>query len=211
MDEPRIVPAESLIMQGLVERFQQVFNCVCAFGNTFDRIKVLEKLLEGKKVKYPYAFLNMQSLSQNTDSYATNVMARSGVEAYVMDSENAMYKVRLIPASFEIEVVFTSNEFFGNSQRSIMEFTRRWLFARRNGYLNFNVNYGSNLALRISNTLSESISMPTMENKTERQSDYDLTTSLVIHGYVSEPKLSQVGIVTDFQVNNTLTGEIWEF
>lgn len=211
MSENRITPIETLILQGLVDRFQQVFNCVCAYGNTFDRIKIIEKLLEGKDVKYPYAFLNIQTLSHNIDSYATNVMARTGLESYVLDSNNAMYKVRLMPTAFEVEVIFISNEFFGNSQRSILEFTRRWLFARRNGYLKFNVNYGANLTLRISAALSESITLPTQDNKTERQSDYELTTSLTVQGYTSEPKLVQSGIVTDFQVNNALTGEVWEF
>jgi len=189
-----LVPVEKFVLDGLASRCQQTFDCPVAYGNAADKMKILEKLFGGRKVEYPFIFINVQRLGRNQESYATNRMARTGMYCLVEDDSRVTHRVRLLPSNFEVEIVYVTNQISGTSQKSGLEFQRRWLFASRNGWLKFNINYGQ-LKLRIGATLGESVDTPQLENKTEQETKYEFIGTATVHGYVSEPMLGQSGIV----------------
>ncbi len=198
-----IQPIEDFVFEGLARRMSQVFGCRCIHTNANDKTKAIARLFEGKQVTYPYMFIVLQSLSQNTDSYTTNRLARRGVSIHSSDSQS--HTVRMLPTNFEFEIEYVTNKFKSLEQGSVLSFSRRWLFARRCGYLKFNIKYGR-LALWISSTLGDTVAIPSLENKVETETAYKSTVNLTVHGYISEPELGTQGIVQDLRVNEVLVG-----
>jgi len=193
-----IQPIENFVFEGLSKRMQQVFGCICIHTNANDKTKALARVFEGRPVVYPYMFIVLQSLSQNTDSYTTNRLARRGL--VIQTSEGQSQTVRMLPANFEFEIEYVTNKFQSLEQGSVLAFTRRWLFARRCGYLKFNIKYGR-LALWIASTLGDTVTVPTLENKVEAETAYKSTVNLTVHGYLSEPELGTQGVVQDVRLN----------
>ena len=193
-----IQPIENSVLAGFIDRFQQVFDCPVTYTTAADKAQSLKKLLGGKELKYPYAFITPQNLSSNPDSYSSGRLARQGV--IIAYNANVAQRVRLLPTNFELEIEFITNKYQSVEQGSVLSYIRRWLFARRGGYLKFNINYGR-LSMPISVTVTDSPSIPPRENVTENDSSYKITANVTIHGYVSEPLLGTVGIIQDVVVN----------
>lgn len=196
-----ITPIEQFVFDGIVKRMQQTFNCQTIFTTANDKTKTLARLREGSGVQYPYIFLTITSFARNAESYATNRLARKGVMAIVGEEQGLT--VRLLPANFEIDVEFITNKYDGIEQGSVKAFARRWLFAQRCGYLKFNIMYGR-LQVPIAVTMSESVPITPLENKVETESAYKITTTLTIHGWLSEPALGTEGIVTNLIVDEVM-------
>lgn len=119
-------------------------------------------------------------------------------------NENQGQAVRVLPTNFDFEVEFVTNKFLGG-QGSVMGFQKRWLFARRAGWLKFNVDYGR-LQFPISLTLSEQVQTPQGENKVEAESKYLVTSTLTVHGYTSEEMLATQGVVTTVEMHMAVAG-----
>ncbi len=198
-----IQPIENFVFEGLLKRMQQVFGCICIHTNANDKTKALARVFEGRPVVYPYMFLVVKTLSQNKESYTTNRLARRGVS--ISNAEGQSQTVRILPTNFEFEVEYVTNKFQGLEQGSVLAFSRRWLFAQRCGYLKFNIKYGR-LVLWISATPSDSIEIPTLENKVETETAYKSTANLTVHGYVSEPELGSQGVTQELQINEVIVG-----
>jgi hypothetical protein len=187
------------------KRFQQVFNCKCAFINTFDKTKVLERIFgEGEPLTYPYAYFEIQTFGANKDWYSTQRFVRKGLIVNV-DSDSTVQKVRVLPANFDINITYVTNKFESVEQGSVTAFARRWLLAYRAGYLKSTINYGR-LAFNIGATLSETVQIPSLENIVESETSYKLTTNITLHGYVSEPMLAIGGKVNTINVQSGITG-----
>lgn len=199
----KVKPIEDFVFEGLSKRIQQVFQCICIHTSSNDKTKALERVFEGRSVQYPYIFMIVQTLGPNTESYATNRMARRGLLTTVHDG--FAQAVRMMPANFEIQIEYVTNKFQSVEQGSVIAFARRWLFARRCGYLKFNIKYGR-LALWISSTLNDSVTIPELGNKVETESAYTATVNLTVHGYISEPDLGTQGIVQELVVNEVFVG-----
>lgn len=197
-----IKPVESFVFEGLVSRMQQTFACQTVFTTANDKTRTLARLREGSGVQYPYIFMMISSFARNPESYATNRLARRGVMNVVEEQQGLT--VRLIPVNFEVEVEFITNKFEAVEQGAVTSFARRWLFAQRCGYLKFNIMYGR-LQLPISVTMSDSVPIPPLENKVEQESAYKITTTLTVHGWISEPSLGTEGIVNTLVVDEVLT------
>lgn len=197
----KINPISDDVFRNVTERLQQVFNCIVIPSTSNDRIKVLERFLGGKKPKYPYIFVTLQTVSNNPESYVSSRMARRGLTT-VMDAGSG-YNVRLVPANYEFQIDFVTNLFQGLDVDNVMAFSSRWLMARRCGWLKFNINYGR-LQFLIGVTLSDSVSIPVLENKAETEAAYTVTTTMTVHAYVSEPQLKEQALITDVEVNGVL-------
>lgn len=216
MDRKTIQPIENGLLSGIVSRCQETFQCLAVYGNTKDRIRVVERMRSGKKVEYPYLYLRIASVNENPEGFKSHLLSRYGLIAYVEDAENVAQRVRLIPTNFVIEATYVTNAFNDTDQKSVLEFSRRWMFARRNGYLKFNIKYGNMLNIRIGVTMDESVSIPDMENKTETASEVEVTAQFTMHGYVSEPYLNPVGIIQKVDISQQITTnpnaiEFWPF
>lgn len=185
----------------LTERLQQVFNTIVIPSTSTDRIKILERYLGGRKPEYPYLFLSLQSIASNPESYVSSRMARRGLTA-TMDAGNG-FNVRVLPANYEFQIDFVTNSFQGIDMDNVMAFNSRWLMARRCGWLKFNINYGR-LQFLIGVTMSDSLSVPTLENRADTEAAYTVTASLTVHAYVSEPVLKEQTLITSIEVNGVL-------
>lgn len=199
-----IQPVEDFVFEGLSKKIQQVFNCICIITTANDKTKVLARVLEGKKVEYPYIFIVPQSLGANTESYNANFLGRRGLITTI-DGDVAR-TVRIMPANFDVELEFVTNKYQSLEQGSMLAFARRWLFARRFGYLKFNVRYGR-LNLAIAPTLADVVTLPQLDNKVEAEASYKATTTLTVHGYISEPELGTQGIIEELKVQTFLNAD----
>jgi hypothetical protein len=138
-------------------------------------------------------------MSANTETYNAHPLGRRGI-VFNVSSESSYQTVRVLPTNFEIEINYVTNKFQSVEQGSVQAFVRRWLLARRFGYLKTVVPYG-NRRFGIGMTLNDSVPIPQRENVTETETKYDVVTTAVIHGYVSEPVVSEIGKVNKVNVN----------
>ncbi len=181
-----------MIFEGLASRFQQTFNCPVAFINQTDKTAILQRIFgQGKQVTYPYAWMVLQSVNLATNTYNSHSMGRRGL-TFSVPSEDRYQTVKVVPVNFEFEVFYTTNQFESVDQGSTVSFIRRWALARRFGYLKSTVKYG-NLRFGINTTLAEQLTVPVRENITENETKYEMQAQLTVHGYISEPVVSQVG------------------
>lgn len=207
MSEPRLRPVEELILAGVAERFQQVFNCLCAITNTYEKIKAVQQLFDGRPVQYPYALISVRSVEQNVNSYQTNYISRRGLQAVIHDSLDAAYTVRLMPTIIDLEIEFHTDQFDLGLDRSALSYAKSWLFARRLGYMKFNAEYGR-LVLGISADLDSNIILPSRENMAEGETVYKVESTMRIFGYMSQAELGTVGIVQNLVQTDTVSDPV---
>lgn len=196
-----IEPIDKFVLAGLQQRVQQTFGDVpCAIVNSNDKIRIMQRVFgEGKQITYPYVYLVIKSERVNTQSYNNGYLSRRGIVINV-NSEDTYQTVRIMPVDFEVELTYVTNKFYSVEQGSIMSFARRMLMARRNGFLKFSIDYGAR-QFGIGVDVDDSISIPTRENITENETSMEITVSLTVHGYISEPVLGEKGKIGKFNVS----------
>lgn len=206
MQSTEIQPIEYLVYAGFQQRFEQVFGCAkCAFINANDKTKILQRLFgEGKPLTYPYAYFEISRIGMNTDSYNSHALGRRGIPVNIR-TEQTVQTVRVMPTNFDLDITYVTDKFQSVEQGSVLAFVRRWLMARRFGYLKSSVNYGR-LQLGVQVTMAEDIQIPSRENITEAEVSYQMQMTATIHGYISEPVLSEIGKVDQFNVNGQVSG-----
>lgn len=193
VQQQRLLPIDNLILAQFQSRFQQVFDAPCVFANQNDKTQILQRLFSnGESLKYPYAFFTLKNVQHNINSYNSHSMGRRGMVMSVQQSAHQYKTVRILPVNFDVEVHYVTDTFDSVDQGSVIAFTRRWLLARRFGYLKSVVQYGS-LRFGIGTTLVDSVAVPTRENILEHEVKYEIQTALTIHGYISEPVTSTIG------------------
>jgi len=203
MAEMRVAPVEEMILVGVAQRFQQVFGCPCIVNNTYEKMQAIKQLFDGKPVRYPYATISVKAVYPNTDSYATNYIARRGLQAVVFDSNNAAYTVRLLPTNFDLEIEYHADQFDLAQNRSVLAFAKSWLFARRLGYMKFNLEYGR-LVLGISADLIPTLQLPSRENLAENETVYKVGGAMTVKGYMSQAEMGMIGIVQETAITESL-------
>lgn len=192
-----IKPIESFVFDGILKRFTEVFQCRALLTTSTDKARSLERVFSGAPVEYPYAFLTVQSMSHNKESYQSPTLTRRGVRIATQD--NQIMTARVLPTNFNIEVEFHTNKFSGIEATTVTGYARRWLFAYKCGYLKFNIRYGQ-LETRIGVTLDESVPTPPLENKVETEAVYKIVSNLVVHGWSSEPIVGSTGRVNEIDL-----------
>ncbi len=200
MDSISIEPIDFLVLKGFQERFQQVFGAVkCAYINANDKTKILQRLFGDTPLEYPYATFEIRRVEENTETYNPHNMIRRGIVLDVASSTEVR-TVRVLPTNFEIDIEFTTNKFQSVEQGSVLAFCRRWLMARRLGWLKTSINYGRH-QFGVLVTLDSGLDTPSRENVVENETSYKISCKATIHGYSSEPVLGHKGIATQFNVN----------
>jgi len=192
-----IQPVDSFIKDGFLQKVIQQFRAQALYVTSPDKLKALQTLLNNATPKYPYLFLNVQSQAPNPNSYTSHLLSRQGIPVSLNTDNNQFQLARIIPTLFEVEMTFITNAYSGGLE-SVEGFNRRWLLVRRNGAMQFNVDYGLS-QLSISYQLGDSISIPARENPAEAESVYQVVTQATINGYVSEPVLGTRGRINNLQ------------
>lgn len=189
----RLIPIDEMILTGFTSRFQQVFNVQCTFSNQNDRTMIQERIFgKGKPLSYPYSWFRLKSIQHNINTYNSHAMGRRGLTFAVQQAAHQYQTVRILPVNFEVEVHYVTDQFDSVDQGSVSAFARRWLLARRFGYLKTTVQYGK-LRFGIGTTLTDTVQIPDRENTLEHEVKYETQVTLIIHGYISEPVTSVVG------------------
>lgn len=201
--QTQIQPVDTLIHEGLAQKMKQQFRAPAYFVSSPDKLRQLQVLQGNKPVEYPYIFLNMQSWGAASDRYNSNRLARQGIPVRLAAGNNQYELARIIPTNFEIEVTFVTNKYSGVTPDCVDAFARRWLFVRRNGAVNFTVNYGLT-DLPVTYTIGESLSIPPRESPTDQESVYQVVGNLTLQGYISEPVLGVRGRVSQIILSEAI-------
>lgn len=192
-----IQPIEDFVLNGILKRFTEVFQCRALFTTTADKTRSLARLMDGKPVEYPYAFLTVQSIAHNKESYQSPTLTRRGVP--IACGQGQQFTARLLPTNFTIEVEFHTNKYSGLEPQTVIGYARRWLFALKCGYLKFNIQYGQ-MPVWIGVTIDDTVSTPPLENKVESETTYKIVGNIVVHGWMSEPILGSQGVVGEIDL-----------
>jgi hypothetical protein len=108
------------------------------------------------------------------------------------------YNVHLLPVDYTVSVDYVTN-----SAQAMRTFASEWLFAKRKQWLSFVVNYGNvDLAIRVEP--SGQISLPLREADVGSQPTYTASTTLVVHGYISQATLVEQQIVSSLTADGVL-------
>lgn len=203
-DQTLVMPVENIINTGLLQRFGHVFGCRAIFVSSNDKTRQLKKTFEGGQVEYPYAFLQHPTIVPDETNYSSHMTTRVGLPV-IINRENEQ-RVRLLPATFEYECEFICSSYEAGDKAkasdSVLQFTKRWYFARRMGQLKFNIEYGA-LNIRIGCEMSN-LQTPLRGNATEEETEYKTTGSITVKGYLSEPLLKNVGVVQELEAEGLI-------
>lgn len=193
-----IQPIDNFIREGFSKQMLQQFRCPAYFITGPDPLAELKIRLSNTQPKYPYLFLAVTGMSASAESYHSHRISRQGIPLVLNTDNNQTQMARIIPTNFEVECTFITNKHSGGLD-SVEGFARRWLFARRIGSLNFNVQYGLS-SVNISYVLNEQVSTPPRESPVDQEPVYKIQCSATIRGYVSEPELGHRGRVNQVLV-----------
>ena len=189
--QTEIDPVDKFVRAGFEQRMQSQFRAPAIWVQSPDALPTLKTMLGNRQPEYPYLFLYESGSSPNTESYPTNRLARHGIPVTMNQDGKQFQTVKVLPTNFEVEVTYITDKFQGNED-SVDFFKRRWWFTRRNGALNFGIDYGLS-KLTVTSTLTDSLQIPKRENPAETESVYTVTTNVTIHGWLSEALLMTRG------------------
>lgn len=199
----KIQPVDDLVRAGFQQKVVEQFRCPAHYTTSPDKLASLKTLLGNEQPQYPYLFMTVQSGAPNVDWYTSRRLARYGVPVTMSDDKKQMFYARLLPHNFEMELTFVTNKYSGGLE-SVEGFQRRWMFGRRNGFLQYRINYGLT-ALDIAVVLNDTVSLPLRENPAEQESVYQVVATATVKGYMSEPELGSRQRVLEIETN-TLVG-----
>ena len=206
-----IPPIDNLIREGFAKHVARQFRCPSVFVSSIDKLRNLQTLQGNVTPSYPYLFLAIQSAAPNPDSYVSHKLSKQGIPVTLTSDNNQVHLAKLLPTRFEVEMSFTTNRFSGDDVSSVEGFTRRWMFVRRIGSLNFNVDYGMT-KVAISYFLGDSVPITPRENPADQESVYNIVTTATINGYVSEPELGTRGKVNQIILTDQApSGQFFSF
>jgi hypothetical protein len=151
--------------------------------------------------------LTLTSVAESTDRFNTQSTARRGKIAVVSTDAKRSYRVHFLPTTFDISVEFVSNDY-----SQVLTFANEWLFARRNGWLKFEIAYGST-NFSISAEGEPQVSIPIREADPDNVSEYVVTSQLKLDGFISYGTLIEGQIADTIQVDGALPEgtTVWSF
>ena len=210
-------PIETFIFAGLQKRFTEVFEAKSVWDTSSDRTKLLQKLFgtpaagaSETKVQYPYAFLTLNTVIDSEARGNLKALSLYGISAVVMaDDKKRAFRVKLSPNDFAISVEFVTNNY-----KDVLAYANKWVFARKNGWLRFNVLY-ANSVTPIAVDLDGTVPIPKREADLTNVQEYVVQTTLTVQGYMSFATLIEQQIVDTVLVSTELSAEgsstTWSF
>lgn len=201
MEQTQLEPIDKLIKEGLAQQLKRQFRAPAIFVSSTDKLRTLQQLQANGPVEYPFLFLNIGSWIAPQDRYNTNRLARQGLPVSISSDGKQYHTVRVVPMNLEIEVTFVTNQYSSVFLSSVDGFVRRWFFIRRNGAVNFTVNYGLT-DFPIAYTIAESLAIPSRESPTDQEAIYQVVGTMTVQGFVSEPVLGTRGRIDQIILSN---------
>lgn len=198
MDQQKISPIENFIITGINQRLYQAFNCPTYLSNSESWILEAERIRK-QVIKPPYIVGQLTSIRANDNFYNSNCLSRRGIVISDL-SNNVAYKSKILPVVYDYDIKYTCLDL-----EKTLWFMKRWLFARRLGYIKFTVKYGKE-SFGCNIELSDTVQQPQKEQETQGYSNYEVQTSMSVIGFMSEAELITEPKITDI-VSVTKYGE----
>lgn len=210
-------PVENFIFAGVRKHVGEVVGGKTIWVTSNDKTKALQRLFgnvaagaQDIKVVYPYCFLklgNFQITTERWNSMALNLYGIKG--AVFVDDQKRSYRVKLLPADIQVNLEYVTNSFM-----QARDMGKRFLFARHNGWLAFNVQYGRS-TLEITCDLASDIQLPDREADLGSVQEYVVSVSFTIRGFLSDSTLLEEQIVDNVVVTAELQSKpgqtVWAF
>lgn len=213
----KLDPIETFIFSGLQQRFLEVFEAKSIWVTSSDKAKLLQKLFgtsgssaNDLQVTYPYAFLTLGTVAVAENRQSRKALGLYGLQtAVITDDAKRAYRVKVAPVDFTVSVEFVTNNY-----QDVLRYVNTWIFARDNGWLKFNIQYGQALA-SVSLDMDSSLSIPQREADLSNVQDYTVASTLVIQGYMSFPVLMEQQlvdtVVTTTEIGSDVSSATWAF
>lgn len=199
-------PVEKFIFSGLQQSCLRIFQAPAVWCTSTDKVKAIQAIFKNGKVKYPYIFLMLDTLTESEERGNSKASALRGLPAVLSTDMRRDYRVQYAQVDFRISLEFVTNDY-----AELLRFANRWMFARKLGHLKFQVAYGS-LSFGINSILDNSLEIPKREADATNITEYVLTTGLLMHGYMTNPVLLEgqikdtVEITTSIPEKDPVTG-----
>jgi hypothetical protein len=200
-DKLALPPIEKMVIKGVESQLATMFDIEpsqVVFVASTDRMVIADRITKmhngaGATIKWPLLFLRMTNASSGAIEQAHAVSAKSfsrhGVYIKLSDGSDTVQRVSLLPALFEIEVIYMVDEFF-----KAFKFTSDWLTAANSNRMNFTLTYG-NVGIDIRCIMADSLTTPDKENSVSQASQFEYTTTVKVAGYITDSSASGSGEV----------------
>lgn len=207
----QVQPIEEHVFRGVQKRFLETFGCPAVWTSSTDKVRVMEKVRADSS--YPYAYLVLNSMTEAKDRHNSRFLSLRGTAVTIATDGNKFYRANLIPADFIVSV-----EYVTNSYKGLLRFSTDWMFARKNGGLNFGVQYGRT-DISVSVQGQDSITFPVREGDLENVPEYLLTTDMTVYGWISQGELVEADVAQQLQVTgiagnekvDPVVNQFWKF
>lgn len=207
-------PLESLVLKGVQQKFQTLTGAKTAWVSSSDKTLTLQQLFghpgsttNDLTLTYPYAFLTITSVSESETRLHNRTSSMRGYPAVITDDQKRAYNVKFLAIDTLVNVQFVTN-----SYKQVLRFANTWMFARRDGWLKFDVAYGRT-HFGIGVEMENNLSMPLREADPEDVSEYVVEGSFTVQGFMSFATLIEQQVANrvgyDFQLPEGLT--FWSF
>ena len=215
----KLDPVEKFVFSGLQERALEVFEAKSIWATSTDKTKLLQKLFGNVasgaaeiKVTYPYMVFTLGTIAQSETRGNIKSQLMQGLQSAVKldDDSKRVFRAKLLPIDFTTSVEYVTNNF-----NDVLRYANTWMFARANGWLRFNVQYGD-AVLSIGADLESSVTIPQRDSDLTNVQEYTVTSNLTLQGYMSFAVLQEQQVVDQIQVNLALapagsTSTTWGF
>jgi hypothetical protein len=197
----KLAPIEAFVKEGLVQQFRRVFATELTFSNVSGKRHLAQKRSQGKILKYPLAFAELQSVSLATDRQRATPLQRRGLIGMATTDNVGTYQLPLIPMDSTYQILYISNDF-----SQLEKFAKLWLQAAACGFLTFSVTYGV-ATLGVNFNVEPTINFPQRDSNPDAIEEYELTSTLTIRGWASNDKLVSKQAANSIEVDARLAAE----
>lgn len=207
-------PLESLILKGIQQKFQNLTGAKTIWTSSSDKTLTLQQLFGNPSsttndvtITYPYIFLTVNSVSESETRLHNRTSSMRGYPSVITDDQKRAYNVKFLALDTAVGIQFVTN-----SYKQVLRFANLWMFARRDGWLKFDVAYGrTHFGVHVD--MENSLSLPQREADPEDVSEYVVEGNFTIHGFMSFATLIEQQVANrveyDFQLPEATT--FWSF
>lgn len=180
----KITPIEQLVKEGLVQNFRKVFDTDLTITNTSNKRELIAKRAQGRALRYPYAFAELNSVALPTQgAYRSQALLRRGIVGQATSDNLGTFKLSMIPMDSTYQILYITNDF---SQAE--KFGKTWLMAAVGGFLKFSILYGV-ADVGVSLELDRQVAFSQRDASPSVPEEHEVTASLIINGYASHDAL----------------------
>lgn len=203
----KLDPVEKFIFSGLQERALEVFEAKSIWATSTDKTKLIQRLFGTQasgstetKVTYPYMVFILGTVTQSETRGSLKAQLMKGLQTAIQtdNDEKRTFRVKILPIDFSVSVEYCTNNF-----QDVLKYANTWMFARANGWLNFNVRYGE-AVLSSKADLDSSVTIPQRDSDLNNVQEYVVTSNLTLQGHMSFGVLQEQQIVDTVLVSEAL-------